>query len=163
MYQHLTECKTQTENMKISFWFCKICLCLKILENIQISVNMIGRLDCISSWSLLIFLLWYYWWILSEMWFYLEYNYVYWCSVKYFIRKILKCNVWWFYLFGQGIPNETKGMINLKCPSAVPDGESRGRSRCRPNTTYWNSSTYHGANIPVRIHLITKPWMAHPI
>ena len=29
-------------------------------------------------------------------------------------RKFWKCNVLWFYLFGQGIPNETKGMINLK-------------------------------------------------
>ena len=45
MYQHLTECKTHAENMQISFCFCKTCICLKILENIQISVNMIDRLD----------------------------------------------------------------------------------------------------------------------
>ena len=45
MYQHLTECKTHTENLQISFCFCKTCVCLKILENIQIPVNMIGRLD----------------------------------------------------------------------------------------------------------------------
>ena len=45
MYQHLTECKRRAENMQISFCFCKICICLKILENIQISVNMIVRLD----------------------------------------------------------------------------------------------------------------------
>ena len=44
MYQHLIECKTHAENMKISFCFCKICICLKILENTQISVNMIDRL-----------------------------------------------------------------------------------------------------------------------
>ena len=31
------------------------------------------------------------------------------------LRKILKCNVLSFYLFGQGVPNETKGTINLKC------------------------------------------------
>ena len=31
--------------MQISFCFCKFCICLKILENIQISVNMIDRLD----------------------------------------------------------------------------------------------------------------------
>ena len=30
--------------MQISFCFCKICICLKILENMQISVNMIDRL-----------------------------------------------------------------------------------------------------------------------
>ena len=29
------------------------------------------------------------------------------------LRKFWKCNVWWFYLFGQGVPNETKGTINL--------------------------------------------------
>ena len=51
MYQHLTECKTHAENMKISFWFCKTCLCLKILENIQISVNMTGRLDITDEYS----------------------------------------------------------------------------------------------------------------
>ena len=45
MYQHLTECKTCAENMQISFCFCKICVCLKILGNIQISVNMIVILD----------------------------------------------------------------------------------------------------------------------
>ena len=45
MYLHLTECKTHAENMQISFCFCKTCICLKILENIQISVNMIDRLD----------------------------------------------------------------------------------------------------------------------
>ena len=33
MYQHLTECKRRAENMQISFCFCKICICLKILEN----------------------------------------------------------------------------------------------------------------------------------
>ena len=30
------------------------------------------------------------------------------------LRKIWKCNVLSFYLFGQGVPNETKGTINLK-------------------------------------------------
>ena len=29
------------------------------------------------------------------------------------LRKIRKCNVLSFYLFGQGDPNETKGTINL--------------------------------------------------
>ena len=45
MYQHLTECKTHAENMQISFCFCKSCICLKISENIPISVSMIDRLD----------------------------------------------------------------------------------------------------------------------
>ena len=30
------------------------------------------------------------------------------------LRKLWKCNVLWFYLFGQGVPNETEGRINLK-------------------------------------------------
>ena len=51
MYQHLTECKTHAENMQISFCFCKTCNCLKILENIQISVSMIDRLDITDEYS----------------------------------------------------------------------------------------------------------------
>ena len=49
MYQHLTECKTHAENMQVSFVFCKTCICLKILENIQI--DMIDRLDIIDEYS----------------------------------------------------------------------------------------------------------------
>ena len=51
MYQHLTECKARAENMQISFCFCTTCICLKIVENIQISVNMIDRLDIIDEYS----------------------------------------------------------------------------------------------------------------
>ena len=51
MYQHLTESKARAENMQISFCFCKTCICLKILENIQISVNMIDRLDITDEYS----------------------------------------------------------------------------------------------------------------
>ena len=51
MYQHLTECKTHAGNMQISFCFCKTCTCLKILENIQISVNVIDRLDITDEYS----------------------------------------------------------------------------------------------------------------
>ena len=51
MYQHLTECKTRAENLQISFCFCKTCICLKIFENIQISVNMIDRLDITDEYS----------------------------------------------------------------------------------------------------------------
>ena len=51
MYQHLTECVTNAENMQICFCFCKTCICLKSLENIQISVNMIDRLDITDEYS----------------------------------------------------------------------------------------------------------------
>ena len=45
------ESKRRAENMQISFCFCKICICLKILENIQISVNMIDRLNITDEYS----------------------------------------------------------------------------------------------------------------
>ena len=38
--------------MQISFYFYKTCICLKILENIQISVNMGDRLDITDEYSL---------------------------------------------------------------------------------------------------------------
>ena len=31
------------------------------------------------------------------------------------VRKFWRGNVLWFYLFGQGVPNETKGTIDLNC------------------------------------------------
>ena len=51
MYQHLTDWETHAENMQISVCFCKTCICLKNLENIQISVNMINRLDITDEYS----------------------------------------------------------------------------------------------------------------
>ena len=51
MHQHLTERKTHAENIQISFFFCKTCICLKILENIQISDSMIDRLDITDEYS----------------------------------------------------------------------------------------------------------------
>ena len=51
MYQHLTECQTHAENMQNRFCFCKTCICLKNLENIQISVNMIDRLGIADEYS----------------------------------------------------------------------------------------------------------------
>ena len=51
MYQHLTEGKTHAENLQISFCFCKTCIRLKSLENIQIPVNMIDRLDITDGFS----------------------------------------------------------------------------------------------------------------
>ena len=44
MYQHLTDWETHAENMQISVCFCKTCICLKNLENLQTSVNMITDL-----------------------------------------------------------------------------------------------------------------------
>ena len=44
MYQQLTECETHAENIQISF-------CFTILENIQVSVNMIDRLDITDEYS----------------------------------------------------------------------------------------------------------------
>ena len=37
--------------MQISVCFCKACICLKNLENIQISVTMINRLDITDEYS----------------------------------------------------------------------------------------------------------------
>ena len=51
MYQYLIKCKTCAENMQISFCFCKTCVCRKILENLQISVNMIDRLYVTDEYS----------------------------------------------------------------------------------------------------------------
>ena len=49
MYQFLTEYKAHSENMQICF--CKTCICLKILENRHISVNMIDRLVITDNYS----------------------------------------------------------------------------------------------------------------
>ena len=94
MYQKLTECKTHAENLQISFCFCKTCICLKILE------NMINRLDIIDGFSVkCVFIL--------HTVIFID------AALNISLRNILKCNVLWFYLFGQGVPNKTKGMINL--------------------------------------------------
>ena len=100
MYQHLTDWETHAENMQISVCFCKTCICLKNLENIQISVNMINRLDITDEYSVKCDL------ILNTITF-ID------AALNISLRKLWKCNVLWFYLFGQGVPNETKGMINL--------------------------------------------------
>ena len=101
MYQHLTECKTHAKILQISFCFCKTCICLKILENIQISVNMIGRLDITDEYSVKCVF------ILNTVIF-ID------AALNISLWKFWKCSVLWFYLFGQGVPNETKGMTNLK-------------------------------------------------
>ena len=60
--------------MQISFCFCKTCICLNNLENIQISVNMIDRLDITDEY-------------LVKCDFVLEYSYFYGCSIKYFTGR----------------------------------------------------------------------------
>ena len=77
MYQHLIECKTHAENLHFCFCLCKTCICLKILENIHIPVNMIDRLDITDGFSVKCVF------ILNTVIFYRR-------SVKYFIKKILK-------------------------------------------------------------------------
>ena len=100
MYQHLTDWETHAENMQISVCFCKTCVCLKNLENLQISVNMINRLDITDEYSVKCDF------ILNTVTF-ID------AALNISLRKLWKCNVLWFYLFGQGVPNETKGTINL--------------------------------------------------
>ena len=100
MYQHLTDWETHAENMQISVCFCKTCICLKNLENIQISVNMINRLNITDEYSVKCDF------ILNTVTF-ID------AALNISLRKLWKCNVLWFYLFGQGVPNETKGTINL--------------------------------------------------
>ena len=86
--------------MQNSLCFCKTCICLKILENIQTSVNMIDRLDITDEYSVKCDF------ILNTVIF-ID------AALNISLRKFWKCNVLWFSLFGQGVPNETKGMINL--------------------------------------------------
>ena len=62
--------------MQVSFCFCKTCICLKILENIKTSVNMIGRLDITDEYSV-------------KCNFILN-SYFYRHGVKYVIKKSLK-------------------------------------------------------------------------
>ena len=93
--------------MQISFCFCKTCICLKILENIQIPVNMIDiitdgfSVKCVFILNTFIF---------ND------------AALNISLRKFWKGNVLWLYLFGQGVPNETKGMINLNFFLAIQIG-----------------------------------------
>ena len=73
----------------------------EILENIQVSVNMIDRLDITDEYSV-------------NCDFKLNTVIFIDAALNISLRKIRKRNVLSFYLFGQGDPNETKGTINLK-------------------------------------------------
>ena len=83
MHQHLTERKTHAENMQISFYFCKTCICLKILENIQISVSMIDRLDITDEYSV-------------KCEFILKTVILNNAALNISLRKFWKCNILWF-------------------------------------------------------------------
>ena len=87
--------------MQISSCFCKTCICLKILENIEISVTLIDRLDITDEYSVKCDF------ILNTIIF-ID------AALNISLRKFWNCNVLWFYLFGQGVPNEIKMYINLK-------------------------------------------------
>ena len=51
------------------------------------------------------------------------------------LRKIWKCNVLSFYLFGQGVPNETKGTINLKSDVRIRNVQSSEPKSVTSNVT----------------------------
>ena len=76
MYQYLTECKTRAENIQISFCFCKTCIYLKNLENIQISANMTDILGITDEYS-----------VKCDFFFFLN-TVIF--SVKHFIKIFLK-------------------------------------------------------------------------
>ena len=89
MYQHLTECKTHAENMKISFRFRKTCLCLKNLETIQISVIMSDRLDITDEYSV-------------KCDFILNTVVFIYAALNISLRKFWKCNVFDFIYLAKG-------------------------------------------------------------
>ena len=81
--------------MQISFCFCKNCICLKILEDVHISISMIDNYSekCVFILNAVI--------CIDALW-----N----ISIKFF-KNVM------FYDFNylvKGLPNEAKGMINLK-------------------------------------------------
>ena len=88
-------------------FFVKLAFVRKFLNNIQISVNMIDRLDIIDKYSVKCDF------ILNTVTFIdtaLNISFFFF----FFFEKVQTCNVLWFYLFGQEVRNETKGTINLK-------------------------------------------------
>ena len=82
--------------------FCKTCICLKNLENIYISVKMIDGLDITDDYSVACDFI-----LNTDIFIDAALN------ISLRKKKKRKCNVLWFYLLGQGVPNETKGTNNL--------------------------------------------------
>ena len=101
MYQHLTECKTHAENMQVSFCFCKTCICLKILENIQISVSMIDRLDITDEYSV-------------KCEFILKTVIFIDAALDISLRKFWKCNILWFSYLAKGFRMRQKVWSTLR-------------------------------------------------
>ena len=104
MHQHLTERKTHAENMQISFYFCKTCICLKILENIQISVNMIDRLDITDEYSV-------------KCEFILKTVIFIDAALHISLRKFWKCNILWFSYLAEGFRMRPKVWSTLTVDS----------------------------------------------
>ena len=75
--------------MQISFRFCKTCICLKILENIQISVSIIDRLDVTDEYSVK------YEFILKTVIF-ID------AALNISLRKFWKSNILWFSYLAEG-------------------------------------------------------------
>ena len=82
------------------FCFRKTCSCLTILENIQISVNIIDRFDIIDEYSV-------------KCDFFLNIVIFIGAALNISLRLFENVNVLWLYLFRKGVPNETKCTINL--------------------------------------------------
>ena len=89
--------------MQISFCFCKTCICLNILENIQISVNMIDRLDITDEYTVKCDL------ILNTVIFINA-------ALNIFLRKFWKCNVLWFIYLAKEFRMRPKVWSTLSYP-----------------------------------------------
>ena len=87
--------------MQISFYFCKTCICLKILENIQISVSMIDRLDIIDEYSV-------------KCEFILKTVIFIDAALNISLRKFWKCNILWFSYLTEGFRMRPKVWSTLK-------------------------------------------------
>ena len=46
-------------------------------------------------------------------------------------RNVWKCYVLWFYLFGKGVPNETKVMVNI---TSTSNRKGRTKSNSKPGS-----------------------------
>ena len=87
--------------MQISFCFCKTCICLKILENIRISVNMIDRLDSADEYSV-------------KCDFILKTVIFIDAALNISLRKFWKCNVLWLSYLAKGFRMRPKVWSTLK-------------------------------------------------
>ena len=84
---------------KCLFVFVKLAFVWKIQKNTYL---------CQYKWQT-----WFNWWIFCEKCFILNTVIFIDAALNISLRKFWKCNVLWFYSFGQDVPNETKGKINF--------------------------------------------------